>query len=101
MYMEWPNRLWAASLELLLFLDFFETFSEHAPRNKLRGSTNFIIFGPTNQKFCVFENFRRSLGKTGMCWSQPARVDYIGPKKWAARIRNFEKSPSRISSAIF
>jgi hypothetical protein len=29
---------------------FFETFCEHAPRNKLCGCTNFIIFRPTNQK---------------------------------------------------
>jgi hypothetical protein len=58
------NRLWGASLDLILF---FETFCEHAPLNKLRRSTNFIIFGPTNQKLWVFENFRRSLGRVGMC----------------------------------
>jgi hypothetical protein len=33
-------------------------------------STNFIIFGPTDQKLWVFEVFRRSLGRTGMGWSQ-------------------------------
>jgi hypothetical protein len=33
-----------------IFFRFFETFCEHAPWNKLHGSTNFIIFGPTDQK---------------------------------------------------
>jgi hypothetical protein len=59
---------------------FFETFCEHAPQNKLCGSTNFMIFGPTDQKLWMFESFKRSLGRAGMCWSQPARVDYISPK---------------------
>jgi hypothetical protein len=45
---------------------FFETFCEHASCNKLCRSTNFVIFGPTNQKLWVFENFRRNLGKAGM-----------------------------------
>jgi hypothetical protein len=61
---------------------FIETICEHAPWNKLCGSTNFIIFRPTDQKLWVFENFRRSLGKAGMCLSQPARVDHINPKRW-------------------
>jgi hypothetical protein len=33
------------------------------PWNKLRRSTNFIIFGPTDQKLSVFENLRRSMGR--------------------------------------
>jgi hypothetical protein len=49
----------------------------------------------------MFENMRRSLAGGGMSWSQPVRVDYISPKRWAARIRNFEKSPLRVSSPIF
>jgi hypothetical protein len=100
MYLEWPNRMWAASLDLNFF-GFFETFFKHAPRNKLWKSINFIIFGPTDQKLFVFENFRRSLGKASMCWSQLARLDYISPKRWAARIRRFEKSPLRVSSLVF
>jgi hypothetical protein len=32
------------------YFRFFETFCEHAPQNKLRRSTNFIIFGLSNQK---------------------------------------------------
>jgi hypothetical protein len=36
-----------------------------------------------------------------MCCSQPTRVDYISPKRWAARIRNLEKSTLRVSSPIF
>jgi hypothetical protein len=59
--MEWPNRIWAMSLDLN-FLKFFETFCEHAPFNKLPKGTNFIILGATDQKLWVFENFRRSLG---------------------------------------
>jgi hypothetical protein len=56
---------------------FFETFFEHAPWNKLCGSIYFIIFGPTDQNLWVFENFRRSLDRAGMCWSQLARVDHM------------------------
>jgi hypothetical protein len=89
------------SLDLALFLDFFETFSEDVSRHKLRVSTNFIIFGPMNQKLWMFEVFRRSMGRVGMCCSQPARVDYISPKRWAVGIRNLEKSPLRVSSPIF
>jgi hypothetical protein len=41
---------------------FFETFCEDASRHKHRMSTNFIIFGPTDQKLWMFEAFRRSPG---------------------------------------
>jgi hypothetical protein len=64
-----------------VFSRFFETFCERAPLNKLHWSTNFIIFGPTDQKLWMFENFRRNLDKASMCWSQLARVDYISPKR--------------------
>jgi hypothetical protein len=40
----------------------FETFCEDVPRHKLRGSTNFVFFGPTDQKLWVFEVFRPSSG---------------------------------------
>jgi hypothetical protein len=59
------------------------------------------FFEPTDQKLCTFEVLRRSMGKAGMCWSQPVRVDYINPKRWAVGIRNLEKSPLRVSSPIF
>jgi hypothetical protein len=49
----------------------------------------------------MFEVLRRTMGRVGMCWSQPARVDYIGPKTWAVGIRNLEKSLLRVSSPIF
>jgi hypothetical protein len=49
----------------------------------------------------VFENLRRSMGRAGMCYSQPTRVDYISPERWATRIRRFEKSPLRVSSPDF
>jgi hypothetical protein len=100
MYLEWPNRIWAAPLDLLLFLD-FRNFCERTPRNKLCGSTHFIIFGLMDQKLWMFDNLRGNLGRAGMCWSQPTRVDYISPKRWVAGIRNFEKSPLRIFSPIF
>jgi hypothetical protein len=54
-----------------------------------------------DQKLWMFENLRRSMGRVGMCGSQPTIVDYISPKRWAVRIRNFEKSPLRVSSPIF
>ena len=80
---------------------FFETFSEDAPRNKLRGSTNFIISGPMYQKLWLFENFMRSMDRASKCWNLPARVDHINPKRWAIWIRRFEKSPLRVSSPVF
>jgi hypothetical protein len=35
---------------------FFKTFCEHAPQNKLCGSTNFIDFGPMNQNYGETKN---------------------------------------------
>jgi hypothetical protein len=49
-----------------------------------------MILGATNQKLWVFEVFRRSLGRAGMCWSQSARVDHMR-KKWAGGKKNLEK----------
>jgi hypothetical protein len=70
-------------------LDFLKLFvNVHESCNKLCGSTNFIIFGPTDQKLWMFEVFRRSLGRAGMCWSQPARVHHMR-KKWRTGGRNF------------
>jgi hypothetical protein len=46
-------------------------------------STNFIILGATYQKLWMFENFRRTLGKAGMCCSQWERVDHMCPKRRA------------------
>jgi hypothetical protein len=48
---------------------FFETFCKSASRHELRVSTNFIIFGHTDQKLWVFEVFGQGLAKVGMCWS--------------------------------
>jgi hypothetical protein len=45
------------SLDLTLFLDFFETFCEDVSRRKLRVSANFMILGATVQKLWVFEVF--------------------------------------------
>jgi hypothetical protein len=60
-----------------------------------------LFFGPMDQKLWTVEVLRRSMGRAGMCWSQPARVDYINPKRWAVGIRNFEKRPLRVFSPIF
>jgi hypothetical protein len=51
------------------------------------------LFGPTDQKLWTFEVLKRNMGKAVMCWSQPVRVDYINPKRWAVGIRNLEKKP--------
>jgi hypothetical protein len=75
------NRFWAASYDLTLFLDFFETFCEDASRNKLCVSANFMILGATVQKLWVFEVLRWSLGRVGMCWSQWGGVDQSA-QKW-------------------
>jgi hypothetical protein len=94
------NRFWSVSLKLTLFLDFLNFFV------KMRLVVSFVekkivFFGPMDQKLWTFEVLRRSMGRAGMCWSQPARVDYISPKRWAVGIRNLEKSPLRVSSPIF
>ena len=80
---------------------FCETFYEHASWNTLCRSINFIIFGPTDQELWRIKKFRRSLGRVGKCCSQSIRVDYINPKRWAQKIRRFEKSPLRVSSPYF
>jgi hypothetical protein len=87
--------------DLILFSDFLNFFCKHAPRNKISKSTNFIFFGPTDKKLWMFENLRRSLGRASMCWSQPTRVDYINPKRWATWIKRFERSLLRVSSPVF
>jgi hypothetical protein len=42
--------------------NFFESFCKDVPCNKLHGSTNFVFFGPTDQKLWRFEVFKRSPG---------------------------------------
>jgi hypothetical protein len=70
MSIRWTNLFWAGSLDLKFFILYFETFCEDAPRNKLCRSINFVLFGPIDQKLRVFEVFRRSLGRAGICCSQ-------------------------------
>ena len=71
-------RVWAASLDLI-FLKKFETFCELAPWNKLWGNTNFIIYGPTDQK--LWRNKKiSSLDRVGKPQSQPTRIDHKGKK---------------------
>jgi hypothetical protein len=41
------------------------------------------------------------MGRVSKCWSQPARVDHISPKRWATERRRFKKSPLRVSSPVF
>jgi hypothetical protein len=45
-----------------------------------------MILGATDQKVWVFEVFRQTLGKAGMCWSQPAGVDHMPKKRKAGGI---------------
>jgi hypothetical protein len=45
------NRFWAVSFDLIFIFYFFEIFYIHKFRNRLHGSTNFIIFGPTDQSY--------------------------------------------------
>jgi hypothetical protein len=40
-------------------------------------------FGPMEQRLQGNKKFKRSLGRAGMCRSQPARVDHKYKKKWA------------------
>jgi hypothetical protein len=88
------------SLELKLFLDFLKLFVKMHLTVSFVGK-KIVFFGPTDQKLWVFEVLRRSMGRAGICWSQPARVDYICPKRWAVGIRNLERSPLRVSFQSF
>jgi hypothetical protein len=69
---------------------FFESFCKDASRNKLHISANIMILGATVQKLWMFEVFRWTLGRAGMCWNQPARVDHLR-KKWKARQKKNSK----------
>jgi hypothetical protein len=66
MILQGTNRFWAASHDLTLFLELI-IFFRNASQNKLCMSTNFMILGATDQNLWVFEAFRRSLGRAGMC----------------------------------
>jgi hypothetical protein len=43
----------------------------------------------------MFENFRRSLSRAGMYWSQPARVDDMCKNMWAGRRGDFARRKFR------
>jgi hypothetical protein len=75
---------------------FFETFCEDESRTKLHVSTNFIIFGSTDQKLWVFEVFGQGLAKAGMCWNQPARVHHLC-KKWRVGEKKIQKEKGSLA----
>jgi hypothetical protein len=77
------NQFWSVSLEHTLFLDFLKLVVNMRLAVSFARRKKIVVFGPTDQKLWVFEVSRRSLGKAGMCWSQPARVDHLH-KKWRA-----------------
>jgi hypothetical protein len=64
-------------LEHTLFLDLLKLFVNMRLALSFAGRKKIVFFGPTEQKLWVFEVSRRSLGRAGMCWSQPARVDHL------------------------
>jgi hypothetical protein len=78
------NRFWAPSYDLTLFLDFILLLLPNMSLNKLRLSANFMILGATDQKLWVFEVFRRTMGRAGMCWSQWGGVDQSA-QKWGKK----------------
>jgi hypothetical protein len=57
------------SLEHILFLDFSNFFVKISLAVSFAGKT-IVFYGPTDQKLWMFEVFKRSLGRVGMCWSQ-------------------------------
>jgi hypothetical protein len=79
------------SLEHTLFLDFLKLFVNMRLALSFARKKKFVFFGPMDQKLWVFEVSRRSLGRAGMCWSQPTRVDHLH-KKWRAGRKNFKKN---------
>jgi hypothetical protein len=60
------NRFWSMSLEHTLFLDFLKLFVKMHLVVSFTGK-KIVFFRPTVQKLWVFEVFRRSLGRAGMC----------------------------------
>jgi hypothetical protein len=88
------------SLELTLFLEFLKLHVKMHLVVSFAGK-KIVFFESTNQKLWMFEVLRRSMGKAGMCYRQPTRVDYSSPKRWGVGIKNLEKSPLRVSSPIF
>jgi hypothetical protein len=78
MYLEWETGF--GQCHLIYIFRFSKFFSEYVSHNKLHVSTNFKKIGPTNQMLWMFVVFRRSLGRAGMCCSQPARVDHMHKK---------------------
>jgi hypothetical protein len=49
-------------------------------------STNFIIFGPTDQKFWVFEVFGQGLARVACAIANEEGVDHIR-KKWGKKAK--------------
>jgi hypothetical protein len=78
------------SLECSLFLDFLKLFVNMRLIVSLAGKKN-AFFGPMDQKLWMFEVSRRSLGKAGKYWSQPARIDHLRKKWRAGRKKNSRK----------
>jgi hypothetical protein len=78
------------SLEHTLFLDFLKLFVNMHLTVSFAGKKN-RSSGPTDQKLWVFEVSKRSLGRAGMCCSQPERVDHLHKKWRAGRKKNLRK----------
>jgi hypothetical protein len=97
MSVRWTNRFWPVSLEYTLFLDCLKLFVNMRLVVSFAGKKN-AFFGPTDQKLWMFEVSRRSLGRAGMCWSQPARIDHLR-KKWRAGKKKFKKNENRPTGA--
>jgi hypothetical protein len=83
-----------------------------APRNKLCGSTNFIIFGPMDQKLWRNKNLRKSVGRAGMCLTTCAEKcgheeegrcckGAIVQKRWATAGRRPARALSPLLFLIF
>jgi hypothetical protein len=64
---------------------FFETFCKDASRSKLRGKKN-RIFWTYGSKVIDVWSFEEKYGQGGHVL-EPARVDYISPKRWAVILR--------------
>jgi hypothetical protein len=62
------NRFWSVSLEHTLFFDFLKLFVNMRLVISFAGKKR-AFFGLTDQKLWVFDVFKRSLGKAGMCWN--------------------------------
>jgi hypothetical protein len=79
MYLEWPNRIWATSLDLKFFSDFLELFAKmHLTITGVQISYNFWTYG---SKVTEKQKKLRKVWARHAC--AEASIHYMCKKMWA------------------